>query len=142
CRVEHQQMSAEHERVGREGDGDPGKCRCGLQRLAGVRLRLVVGRRGSGFGASKRGAMEAKAAVGAFQWSWSTLSKSGMSVRRVASLRKRSALFQFSRKVNDSVPAFATFTCHSRLSLGIDSRWMNLARTAAEDFAPQPGSPG
>ena len=27
-------------------------------------------------------------------------------------------------------------------SAGIDSRWQNLASTAADDFGPQPGKPG
>ena len=48
----------------------------------------------------------------------------------------RSVCFQKAR-----VFALAAFTLHSRKSAGIDSRCPNLARTAADDFAPQPGSP-
>jgi hypothetical protein len=36
----------------------------------------------------------------------------------------------------------AAFTRHSLQYAGMDSRWMNLASTAADDFAPQPGKPG
>ena len=45
-------------------------------------------------------------------------------------------------RVCASAPALAAFTCHSRQSAGIASRWTNFASTAADDFAPHPGSPG
>jgi hypothetical protein len=92
--------------------------------------------------ASNRAASVAKPGDGPFQRSWSTSSKSPMSILSVASLRNRSARPRSRESVCASALAWAAFTCHSRQSVGIDSRWPNLASTAAVDFAPQPGRPG
>src|SRR5271167_4798842 len=104
--------------------------------------RGVVGRRFSVDAASNRAASESKADVGPFQRNWSTSSKSAMSVRRVASVRKSNARSRSRLRVSARALALAAFTRHSRQSVGMDSIWRNLPRTAAEDFAPQPGRPG
>src|SRR2546422_4437194 len=111
-------------------------------RIGALRERRATDRRVSVRAASNRAASAAKTGVGPFQRNWSTSSKSAMSVRRVASVRKSSARSRSRERVSARALALAAFTRHSRLSKGMDSRWTNLARMAADDFAPQPGSPG
>ena len=72
----------------------------------------------------------------------STSSNSFMSVRSVASVRNSSARALSLESVCARALALAAFTRHSLQYAGMDSRWMNLASTAADDFAPQPGKPG
>src|SRR5213594_1819479 len=111
-------------------------------RIGAVRERGTTDGRVSVRAASNRAASVVKADVGPFQRMWSAWSKSAMSVRRVARVRKSSARSRSRDRVAARALALAAFTRHSRLSKGMDSRWTNLARTAADDFAPQPGSPG
>ncbi len=117
------------------------------RRALGRSVDLLAGRWGAGRrfsvdAASNRAASESNMGVGPFQRNWSTSSKSGMSVRSVASVRKSIARSCSRQRVSARALALAAFTRHSRQSAGIDSIWRNLARTAAEDFAPQPGRPG
>src|SRR5207249_652037 len=111
-------------------------------RIGAVRERRTTDRRVSVRAASNRAASAVKAGVGPFQRNWSAWSKSAMSVRRVARVRKSSARSRSRNRVAARALALAAFTRHSRLSGGMDSRWTNFARTAADDFAPQTGSPG
>src|SRR5712691_3884217 len=111
-------------------------------RIGALRERRATDRRVSVRAASNRAASAAKAGVGPFQRNWSTLLNRAMSVRRVASVRKSKARSRSRERVSARALALAAFTRHSRLSKGMDSRWTNLARMAADDFAPQPGSPG
>src|SRR5256885_14349907 len=110
-------------------------------RIGAVRERRTTDRRVSVRAASSE-PLAAKTGVGPFQRNSSTWSKSAMSVRRVARVRKSSARSRSRDRVAARVLALAAFTRHSRLSKGMDSRWTNFARTAADDFTPQPGSPG
>ena len=92
--------------------------------------------------ASNCAAIASNVGVGPFQRNWSTSSNKGRSVRSVASVRKSSARSRSRLRVSARALALAAFTCHSRQSSGIDSRWPYLPRTAADDFAPQAGRPG
>ena len=83
-----------------------------------------------------------KSGVGPFHLNCSTSSKRGISVRSVANVRNNSALSRSRANVSESALGLAAFTPHSRQSAGMDSRWLNFARTAAVDLAPQPGNPG
>ena len=65
-----------------------------------------------------------------------------MPVSRVARVRNRNALSRWSASVRAREPALAGVHVYSLESTGMDSRCRYLARTAADDFAPQPGSPG
>jgi hypothetical protein len=103
--------------------------------------RLATGRRVSIRAASNRAASAAKAGVGPFQRNWSMSSKIAMSVRSVASVRKSSARSRSREREFSRALKLAGFTRHSQLSNGMDSRWTNLARTAADDLAPQPRKP-
>ncbi len=108
--------------------------RFGDRRAAGERVLVTA--------LSSRDASSSNEGVGPHQRNWSTSSKSAMSARSVASVRNSIACSRSRERVSASGLALATFTCHSRQSAGIDSRCPNFARTAAADFAPQPGSPG
>jgi len=116
-----------------------------------VRSRAIIealggltahGRLGSVTAAWNRAASAAKAGVGPFHRRSSTSSKRAMSVRSVAILRNSNARSCSRNSVSARALGLATFTRHSRQSRGMDSTWANLARTAADDFAPQPGRPG
>src|SRR5439155_5809908 len=117
-------------------------CRAADLRIGAVRERGTTDRRVSVRAESNRAARVVKTGAGPFQRNWSTWSKSAMSVRRVARFRKSSARSRSRDRVAARVLAVAAFTRDSRLSKGMDSRWTNFARTAADDFAPHPGSPG
>ena len=66
----------------------------------------------------------------------------GCLLRSVARSRNSSARSRSRSSVCASAPGRVALTPHVRQSAGIDSRWPNLASTAAADFAPQPGRPG
>jgi hypothetical protein len=51
-------------------------------------------------------------------------------------------LISFPNLLSARALAWEAFTRHCCQSVGIDSRWPDLASTAAADFAPQPVSPG
>jgi len=60
---------------------------------------------------------------GPFQRRSSTVSKTGTSSRRVASVRNNKALLQSLNSDSDNARAFRMDGCHSRQSFGISSRW-------------------
>src|SRR5215831_8680841 len=91
---------------------------------------------------SRRLPIPSKAGAGPDHWSSSTLVKSGISVLRVARVRKRSASLRCRSKVSASVAEFVTLSCQSREEGGIDSMCPNFANTVAVDFAPHPARPG
>ena len=99
-------------------------------------------REGSVRAASNRAASGWNAGVGPGHFSSSTELKSGMSSLSVARSRKRRTRSRSRSSVCASAPGRVAFTPHIRQSAGIASRWPNFARTAAADFAPQPGNPG
>src|SRR6266446_5889167 len=98
--------------------------------------------RGSVTALSNSAARASNSGFGPFHRNCSRSSKRGMSVRSVASVRKSNARSHSRQSVSARALALVAFTRHSRQSFGICSRWPNLARTAADDFAPQPASPG
>src|SRR5207245_5595499 len=100
--------------------------RAAVLRIGALRERRATDRRVSVRAASNRTASAAKAGVGPFQRNWSTWSKSAMSVRRVARVRKSSARSRSRDRVAARALALAAFTRHSRLSKGMDSRWTNF----------------
>jgi len=65
-----------------------------------------------------------------------------MSVRSVARSLNSHARSRSRSSVAAGVAALWALTRHSRQSAGIASSFPNRARTAAVDFAPQPGRPG
>jgi len=87
-----------------------------------LRDQRATCRRVSVLAASNRAAIDSNAGVAPFQRSWSTSSKSSISVRSVASFGKSIALSQSQQSVSARALALAAFTRHSRQSLGIDSR--------------------
>src|SRR6266446_7582352 len=111
-------------------------------RIGALLERRAIGRRVSVSAASNRVARSVKLGVGPFQRDCAMSSKSTMSVRSVASVRNSNARSRSWEKVSASALALVAFTRHSRQSVGMDSRWANFLRTAADDFAPQPFRPG
>src|SRR5438876_1140777 len=87
-----------------------------------LRDRRATCRRVSVLAAPNRAAIDSNAGVAPFQRSWSTSSKSSISVRSVASFGKSIALSQSQQSVSARALALAAFTRHSRQSLGMDSR--------------------
>src|SRR5205823_10593430 len=86
-----------------------------------LRDRRATCRRVSVLAAPNRAAIDSNAGVVPFQGSWSTSSKSSISVRSVASFGKSIALSQSQQSVSARALALAAFTRHSRQSLGMDS---------------------
>src|SRR2546425_2516635 len=72
----------------------------------------------------------------------STVSKTGTSVRNVASLRKSNASSQEANNVSASGRAFRIEGGHSFQSFGICSRWGYTDKVEAAAFFPQPFTPG
>ena len=102
-------------------------------RAADRPYELQLGRSSSNFAATA-----SNAGVGPFHFSASTDVKSGMSLLRVASVRKSSARSRFSFSVRESPAALRALTLHVCQSSGMDSRCLKRASTAAADFAPHP----
>src|SRR6266542_6741325 len=98
--------------------------------------------RGSVTALSNSAARASNSGLGPFHPNCCTSSESAMSLRSVASVRKSNACSHSRQSVSARALALAAFTRHSRQSFGISSRWPNFASTAADDFAPQPASPG
>src|SRR5258708_23148315 len=91
--------------------------------------------------ASNLAASAGNSAVGPRQRRSSIESNSGMSSRSVARSRKRNARSRSRASVRARLAGLAAFTPHVRQSAGMDSSRRYFASTAAEDFAPQPGTP-